>query len=62
MPGEIDTFISALRSKASILRSFPNIEVSGLRTGSSTNGTGKVAQYSVVCLPKTEAVKAARPR
>src|SRR5208283_2362697 len=62
MPGEIDAFISALRAEASILRYFPNIEVSGLRTGSAANSTGKVAQYSVVCLPKTEAVKAAKPR
>jgi len=62
MPGEIDAFISALRAEASILRYFPNIEVSGLRTGSAANSTGKVAQYSVVCLPKTEAVKGAKPR
>ncbi len=62
MPGEIDVFISALRTERTILRTFSNIEVSGLRTGSATNGNGKVAQYSVVCLPKVEVVKGAKPR
>ncbi len=62
MPGEIDTFLSALRAEATILREFPSIEVSGLRTGSSGFGSGKAAQFSVVCMPRVEPAKGARPR
>ena len=58
MPGEIDRFLTALRAEPSILRHFPNIEVSGLHADTSTASKApKVAQYSVVCLPKTELVK-----
>ncbi len=62
MPSEIDAFISALRTETSILRHFPHIEVSGLRTGSVANNAGKVAQYSVVCLPGLEIVRGAKSR
>lgn len=62
MPGEIDKFITALRSELSILRHFPNIDVSGLRTGTTGNNSQKVAQYSVVCLPKTEQIKGGNTR
>ena len=62
MPGEIDKFISALRAEPSILHHFPNIEVSGLRTGTTGKGTQQGAQYSVVCLPKTEPIKSGNTR
>ena len=62
MPGEIDKFISAFRGELSILHHFPSIDVSGLRTGTVANNTQKVAQYSVVCLPKTEPTKGGGPK
>ncbi len=62
MPSEIDAFISALRTEPLILRHFPHIDVSGLRTGAAANNTGKVAQYSVVCLPGVEIVRGPKPR
>ncbi len=62
MPGEIDKFISALRGEPSILGHFPNIEVSGLRTGTTGNSHQQAAQYSVVCLPKAEPIKGGNTR
>jgi hypothetical protein len=55
MPPEIDKFITELRDEPTILEHFPNIEVSGLRTA-TVGSSGKAAQYSVVCLPKTEVI------
>jgi hypothetical protein len=55
MPAEIYDFIAKLREEPALLKHFPNIEGSGLRTGTSSKS--KNVTYSVVCLPRTSAAK-----
>lgn len=55
MPRELDGFIAGLREESVLKRHFPLIDVSGLRAAPPTQRTGRpLAQYSIVCLPRTE--------
>ena len=55
MPGEIDRLPTALLAELSILRHFPNIVLAA--HGHHQQRSQQVAQFSVVCLPKTELIK-----
>ncbi len=61
VPPEIDGFLSTLRGEPSLKRHFPLIEVSGLKVNPTRAGKPPFASYSVVCLPKLEAIKTAKP-
>ena len=63
MPGEIDRFLAALRGEPSLLRHFPNIEVSGLRTRHRRQGApGRWPSTALSAFPRTEPIKGGTAR
>lgn len=60
IPRHIDAFLSTLREEPLVLRHFPDVNVSGLQTGTAGKDR-KVALYSVVFLPKARAGAAKAP-
>lgn len=61
VPREIEGFLTSLRGQTSLKRHFPLIEVTALRANASRQGTSPSASFSVICLPKAETSRAARP-
>lgn len=58
LPQEIDGFLAALRSDATLKRHFPLIEVTGFRANPVKQGAQPSASYSIVCLPGPDKTKA----
>ena len=52
-PREVDDLLASLRDSSRLRRDFPGVELRDLKTTKGGGkGSGPVASYSIVCLPK----------
>mgnify|MGYP000856976578 CR=1 FL=1 len=58
MPREIDEFLVALRNHPLLKRDFPDVELADIKRYQLFQGAQPMANFTVVCLPKTEWSKA----